>query len=73
MLTRPECGLCEDMARDLSRLRLSFVTIDIESDAALEAAYGEVIPVLMYGEEEIARAPQIEASLKAALKRFGLL
>lgn len=73
LLSRPQCGLCEDMARDLSRLGLAFDTIDIESDAALEQEYGEAIPVLMAGELEVARAPQSEASLQQALEQAGLL
>ena len=61
------------MARDLIRLRLSFDTIDIETDAALEQAYGEAIPVLMQDSVEVARAPQTSASLEHALMRAGIL
>jgi hypothetical protein len=61
------------MAGDLIRLRLSFDTIDIEADASLEQAYGEAIPVLMKGEQEIARAPQTSASLEQALSWAGVL
>lgn len=73
LLSRPDCHLCEDMARDLSRLHLSFDTINIELDEELERAYGESIPVLMLGEREIARAPQTAASLEQALRRAGAL
>ena len=73
LLRRPECGLCEDMARDLHRLRVAFEEVDIEQDAALERAYGESIPVLMQGDNEIARAPQTERTLRQALSRAGLL
>jgi glutaredoxin len=73
LLSRPECGLCEDFARDLQRLQIPFDTIDIEQDETLEKAYGEVIPVLLLGEEEIARAPQTPASLRHSLRRVGLL
>ena len=73
LLRRPECGLCEDMARDLHRLRVTFDEVDIEQDAALERAYGESIPVLMQGDSEIARAPQTERTLRQALSRAGLL
>ena len=73
LLSRPECGLCEDMAADLSRLGILFDTTDIEQDEALERAYGEAIPVLLNGDEEIARAPQTERSLREALTRAGLL
>ena len=61
------------MAGDLSRLRVPFDAINIEEDAALEAAFGESIPVLFEGEREIARAPQTRDSLKKALQRAGVL
>lgn len=61
------------MARDLQRLRVDVDEVDIEDDAALEHAYGEVIPILLDGEVEIARAPQTEWSLREALIRVGLL
>jgi glutaredoxin len=73
LLSRPECGLCEDMARDLDSLQISFDTIDIDQDESLVRAYGEVIPVLLLGEQEVARAPQTPASLRDSLKRAGLL
>jgi hypothetical protein len=61
------------MARDLRRLRLDFDEVDIEQDAALEATYSEAIPVLLAGRQEVARAPQSQASLRDALRRRGLL
>jgi glutaredoxin len=73
LLRRPECGLCEDMARDLRRLRVAFEEVDIEADEALEQTYGESIPVLLKGQREIARAPQTERSLRRALSRAGWL
>jgi glutaredoxin len=73
LLRRPDCGLCEDMARELRRLRISFQEIDIEQDEALERLFGESIPVLLAGDREIARAPQTERSLRQALSRAGLL
>ena len=73
LLSRPDCHLCEDMARNLSRLRLSFDTINIELDDELERAYGESIPVLFLGERELARAPQTAAGLERALRRAGAL
>jgi hypothetical protein len=61
------------MARDLQRLRVPFEEVDIEQDEALERAYGELIPVLLQGNTEIARAPQDERTLRRALSRAGLL
>jgi glutaredoxin len=73
LLSRPECGLCKDMARDLNSLQISFDTIDIDQDESLLKTYGEVIPVLLLGEQEVARAPQTPASLRDSLRRVGLL
>jgi hypothetical protein len=61
------------MARDLRRLKVAFVEIDVDEDEALEREYGEVIPVLMLGDREIARAPQTERTLREVLSRAGLL
>jgi glutaredoxin len=72
LLTREDCGLCEDIARDLSRLGISFATIDIEMDEALEQRYGEAIPVLLLDGREIARAPLDMASLERALSDTGV-
>jgi hypothetical protein len=61
------------MAAGLTSLRLPFDAIDIEQDSALEAAYGESIPVLLEGDRELARAPQTRKSLKEALQRAGVM
>lgn len=67
---RSGCHLCEDMRRDLEaqRAEAEFVleVRDIEADPALEAAFGEIIPVLEYDGMEICRF-QLDV---AALKRF---
>lgn len=73
LLRRPDCGLCEDMARDLKHLGVTFDEVDVEGDEALERAYGESIPVLLHGDREIARAPQTDRTLRQALSRAGLL
>ncbi len=54
---RSGCHLCEAMQGQLQALQkdyaFSLQTVDIGDDPALEAAYGEWIPVLMHGETEI--------------------
>ncbi len=51
------CSLCEEMQRALGPLQreLGFrlAAVDIESDPALEGRYGEWVPVLAAGEEEL--------------------
>jgi glutaredoxin len=73
LLSRPDCGLCDEMARDLRRLNVAFDEVNIEQDPALRRAYGEAIPVLLAGDVEVARAPQTERSLREALIHAGLL
>ncbi|HEY4685191.1 MAG TPA: glutaredoxin family protein [Dehalococcoidia bacterium] len=73
LLSREDCGLCEDTARDLTRLGVAFDTIDIDRDEALAQRYGEAIPVLLLGERELARAPLGATALEKALRQAGLL
>jgi glutaredoxin len=72
LLGRRECGLCEDAARDLSRLGYSFESVDIDADPALRARYNESIPVLLADGVEICRAPLSFAGLRSALERVTL-
>ncbi|MBB3011905.1 glutaredoxin family protein [Cupriavidus alkaliphilus] len=50
---RAYCHLCEDMKVALETLRRDFSFIlhevDVDADAALEARFGELVPVLMAG------------------------
>jgi thiol-disulfide isomerase/thioredoxin len=47
---RSYCHLCEDMATALRELQeplgFSFDIVDVDDDAAIEARYGELVPVL---------------------------
>ena len=54
LLTRPECGLCEDMCTQLQALRARhplppLELVDVDSDATLQRRYGLRIPVLLLG------------------------
>ena len=54
LLTRPECGLCEEMRTALQalgrRAALPPITIvDVDSDTQLQRRYGLKIPVLLLG------------------------
>lgn len=60
LYSRPECHLCERMAEELEpllegRARIRFV--DITEDPALLLRYGERIPVLAAGGEEVSGYP----------------
>jgi len=51
LLTRDGCHLCEQMAELLDEVLpsrgLSWQPVDVDSDAALQERFGEVIPVLL--------------------------
>jgi len=52
LLTRPECGLCEDMLRELAALHARhalppITLLDVDSDPLLQRRYGLKIPVLL--------------------------
>jgi len=50
LYTRRECDLCREMEelleRELPRFVAEFRRIEIDGDAALEASYGQEVPVL---------------------------
>jgi hypothetical protein len=52
LLTRAECGLCEDMLNELQALSARHVLpplrlLDVDSDRELQRRYGMKIPVLL--------------------------
>jgi hypothetical protein len=58
LLTRPECGLCEEMLSQLQSLgrRVALPPleiIDVDSDSQLQRRYGLKIPVLLWGETPV--------------------
>jgi hypothetical protein len=56
------------MARALRALGVPFEEIDVDADPALEARYGELVPVLAEaGGDEICRTRLDEAALRARL------
>ena len=54
LLTRAYCHLCDEMRdalRPLAAARgVPVVVLDVDADPALEAAYGDLVPVLFAGE-----------------------
>jgi thioredoxin reductase (NADPH) len=56
--TRVGCHLCEQMLADLAPLvegRARIEIVDIETDAALTLRFGQIVPVLMHGDDELSR------------------
>lgn len=71
---RTYCHLCEDMLSALALLRERYCFdvewIDVDKDPALEAKYGEWVPVLMHGETRICHYHLDAARLTAHLDSF---
>lgn len=71
---RDYCHLCDDMAAALEPMRGEFGFVvarrDVDADPALEARYGDKVPVLVHGEAELCHyfldVPRVRAYLTAA-------
>jgi thioredoxin reductase (NADPH) len=72
---RTNCHLCEDMQRELQRLSpelsLALEVIDVDRSEALEARYGELVPVLVHDDTEICHYFLDHAALAALLARLS--
>lgn len=57
LLTRAYCHLCDGMRAALepiaARAGVAIIEIDVDADAALEAKFGERVPVLLYAGVEL--------------------
>jgi glutaredoxin len=57
LYSKPDCHLCEIAKERIASVRrcvaFELETVDITSDPALYARYGERIPVVFVGEEEV--------------------
>ncbi len=69
---RTYCHLCDDMRAAIepwrARLGLELVEVDIDDHPELEARFGEKVPVLMRGEDEICHYFFDEAAFKRCLE-----
>jgi len=64
---RAWCHLCEEMAQGLRAAGIDFEEVDVDSDARLEALYGEDVPVLLKDGAEVCRhrlSPEAIAKLR---------
>jgi glutaredoxin len=66
---RSGCHLCDDARAVLERIGEPFAEIDIETDAALHAAYLERIPVVAVDGEELFDFFVDEGALRGRLDR----
>lgn len=57
LLSRTYCHLCHDMEEALAPLAAEFgaevEVLDVDADPALEQRWGELVPVLLSGEQEL--------------------
>lgn len=55
--SRGYCHLCDELIAGLralqARIPFSYTVVDVDSDPALDARFGELVPVLMHGEREL--------------------
>jgi hypothetical protein len=75
LLQKPGCHLCHEMKGTLLSLlgEGRLVERDVEEDPALRRRYLLHIPVLLFGDEELARHRASREELAKALVRVGLL
>jgi thioredoxin reductase (NADPH) len=71
LLSRPDCHICEDACKIIAplagELALSLREVNVDEDSALQRRYGNDIPVLFRGSEEIARHSVDAGTLRSVL------
>ncbi len=75
LMGRPGCRLCEEMRElvlSVTRGGLSLTERNIDEDESLLGRYALAIPVLLFGEVELARHRISAAELRARLRDAGL-
>ena len=59
LISRTYCHLCHDMELALVPLMQEFAAemeiLDVDADLLLEERYGEIVPVLLHGQNELCR------------------
>lgn len=72
---RTYCHLCDDMIAGLAALRarhaFDIEVIDVDADPALEARFGELVPVLMHGGHELCHYRLDAPAVTAYLAQIG--
>jgi len=72
LLTRPECGLCEEMQHAIDALRAQHALppvalLDVDSDRELQRRYGLKIPVLLVDQVPVCSGRLDQAELLRVL------
>jgi thioredoxin reductase (NADPH) len=75
LLVRAYCHLCDEMRAAVRPLAanagLTLDEIDVDADPALEARWGELVPVLLAGERELCHYRFDRAAFAAYLRDAG--
>jgi len=75
LYTRSGCHLCEEMksalAPVLREFKLPLREVDVDTDPALTARFGEEVPALFLGERKIAKHRLDTKQLRRALTRLA--
>jgi hypothetical protein len=74
LLTRPDCGLCEQFEAELLNLSRQrplppVLTVDVDSDPELARRYGLDIPVLLWGDVKVCQHRLDRTELERLLRR----
>jgi ABC-type uncharacterized transport system ATPase subunit len=73
LLSRPGCGLCDEMRRAVDELLgqapREWEVVDVDSDAELAERYGEAIPVLFVNGRLFAKVRLPRLGLRLRLER----
>ena len=76
ILGRRWCHLCEHMAEDLQPIADEFdcriEVLDVDEDEALEERWGQLVPVLLAGEQELCHYRLDVAAVRAYCRGFPL-
>lgn len=74
VLSRSYCHLCDEMIAQLRSLQgeagFAFEVRDVDDDPALETRFGERVPVLLAGTEELCHYRLDASALNAWLGKF---
>jgi thioredoxin reductase (NADPH) len=74
VLARGYCHLCDEMIEQLTALQreapFAFEVCDVDDHPTLEARFGERVPVLLAGEEEVCHYRLDVPALNAWLGKF---
>jgi thioredoxin reductase (NADPH) len=73
--SRSYCHLCAEMISGLrtlqARFHFSLAVVDVDADDALEARYGEDVPVVLHGATELCRHRLDSARVTEYLAKIG--